>query len=141
MFVRRNPIAAYSEVGVETSVASASPHKLILLLFEGARAALFTARLNMVEGNIAEKGAAISKAIDIINNGLKASLDVEAGGNLAEQLSALYEYMVDRLLFANLKNETAPLDEVLGLLGQIHSAWEEIADRPEVTGFVPKAMP
>lgn len=141
MFVRRNPIAAYSEVGVETSVASASPHKLILLLFEGAKAALYTARLNMANGDIPAKGASISKAIDIINNGLKASLDLEAGGSLAEQLSALYEYMVDRLLFANLKNEVAPLDEVIELLGQIHSAWEEIADRPEVTGFVPRDLP
>lgn len=141
MFVRRNPIAAYSEVGVETSVASASPHKLILLLFEGAKAALYAARLGMTNGDIPGKGVAISRAIDIINNGLKASLDIEAGGNLAEQLSALYDYMVDRLLFANLKNETAPLDEVLGLLGQIHSAWEEIADRPEVTGFTARNNP
>lgn len=131
MFVSRNPIAAYATVGVETSVESASPHKLILLLFEGAKAAILAAKLQMSNGEIAAKGASISKAIDIINNGLKASLDLEAGGSLALQLQALYEYMSDRLLFANLKNEPAALDEVLGLLAQIHSAWEEIGDRPE----------
>lgn len=131
MFVSRNPIAAYATVGVETSVESASPHKLILLLFEGAKAAILAAKIQMSNGEIAAKGASISKAIDIINNGLKASLDLDVGGSLALQLDALYEYMSDRLLFANLKNEPAALDEVLGLLAQIHSAWEEIGDRPE----------
>ena len=123
----RNPTAAYASVGVETSVATADPHKLILLLFEGAKAAILSAKMNMELGNIAEKGRLISNAIDIITNGLKASLDFEKGGDLSLKLAALYDYMVQRLLWGNLKNDPAALDEVMHLLGEIHSAWVEIA--------------
>ncbi len=123
----RNPTAAYASVGVETSVATADPHKLILLLFEGAKAAILSAKMNMELGNIAEKGRLISNAIDIITNGLKASLDFEKGGDLSIKLAALYDYMAQRLLWANMKNDPAALDEVMRLLGEIHGAWAEIA--------------
>lgn len=123
----RNPTAAYASVGVETSVTTADPHKLILLLFEGAKAAILSAKMNMELGNIPKKGQLISNAIDIITNGLKASLDFEKGGDLSLKLAALYDYMAQRLLWANLKNDPAALDEVLHLLGEIHSAWVEIA--------------
>lgn len=122
----RNPVAAYTSVGIETSVPTADPHKLILLLFEGAKIAISAARLQMAEGQIAEKGSSISKAIDIITNGLKASLDYEAGGDLSEKLGALYDYMAQRLLWANLKNDDAALDEVMRLLNELHSAWAQI---------------
>lgn len=123
----RNPTAAYASVGVETSVATADPHKLILLLFEGAKAAILSAKMNMELGNIAEKGRLISNAIDIITNGLKASLDFEKGGDLSIKLAALYDYMAQRLLWANMKNDPAALEEVMRLLGEIHGAWAEIA--------------
>ena len=123
----RNPTAAYASVSLETSVASADPHKLILLLFQGAEAAISSAKLHISFGNIPEKGRAISQAIDIITNGLKASLDFEAGGDLSEKLGALYDYMAQRLLHANLKSDPAALDEVLGLLNELHGAWAQIA--------------
>lgn len=123
----RNPAQSYAKVGLEVAVETASPHKLILMLFDGAVAAINIAKFEMAAGEIAKKGASISKAIDIITNGLRASLDMEAGGELAERLSALYEYMAQRLLFANLKNSTATLDEVLELLISLRSAWEQIA--------------
>lgn len=123
----RNPAQSYAKIGLEVAVETASPHKLILMLFDGAVAAINIAKFEMISGEIAKKGASISKAIDIITNGLRASLDIEAGGELAERLSALYEYMSQRLLFANLKNSTATLDEVLELLISLRSAWEQIA--------------
>lgn len=123
----RNPAQSYAKVGLEVAVETASPHKLILMLFDGAVAAINIAKFEMASGEIAKKGASISKAIDIISNGLRASLDMEAGGELAGRLSALYEYMAQRLLFANLKNNTATLDEVLELLISLRSAWEQIA--------------
>ena len=126
----RKPTAAYQQIGLSSDVTTADPHRLILLLFEGADAALNTASFCMKEGNIPGKGQAISKAISIINDGLLASLDVDAGGELGERLYSLYEYMVDRLLWANLKNDEATLQEVRNLLGTIHSAWLEI--RPQV---------
>lgn len=123
----RNPVAAYASVGVETSVPSADPHQLILLLFEGAKIAISAAKMHMAQGNIAEKGGSISKAIDIITNGLNASLDHEAGGDLTIKLGALYDYMAQRLLWANLKNDAAALDEVMRLLSELHGAWAQIA--------------
>ena len=123
----RNPAQSYAKVGLEVAVETASPHKLILMLFDGAVAAINIAKFEMEAGEIAKKGTSISKAIDIITNGLRASLDMNEGGELAERLAALYEYMAQRLLFANLKNSTAALDEVLELLNSLRSAWEQIS--------------
>lgn len=123
----RRGAAAYSAVGVETGVSTADPHKLILMLFDGAIAAINIAKFELEAGDIPKKGASISKAIDIVSNGLRASLDVEAGGELGERLAALYDYMVQRLLFANLHNNIAALDEVAGLLDTLRDAWTQIA--------------
>lgn len=129
MFIgKASPAQAYQRVGLETSLESADPHKLVVLLFEGAMSAIVAARTHMRDQRIAEKGMAISKAIDIILNGLHASLNREAGGELAERLAALYDYMADRLLVANLNNDPAVLDEVHGLLSTLHGAWLEIGE-------------
>lgn len=123
----QNPAAAYRQVSTDIAVETADPHRLILMLFEGAQSALVMARVHMEQKNVAEKGVAITKAIDIVTNGLLASLDAEKGGELAERLAALYEYICHRLLWANLKNDVAALDEAARLLGELHSAWAQIA--------------
>ena len=123
----RNAISAYQKAGVEAAVEVADPHRLILLLFEGAQAAVGAARAAITQKQIASKGESISKAIDIISNGLKASLDEEKGGDLAGRLGSLYDYMVLRLLQANLKNDDKALEEVAGLISELHSAWREIS--------------
>ena len=123
----RNAISAYQKAGVEAAVEVADPHRLILLLFAGAQAAVGSARAAMQMKQIAAKGEAISKAIDIISNGLKVSLDLENGGDIAVRLEALYDYMVLRLLQANMKNDLKALEEVSGLLEEIHSAWRGIS--------------
>lgn len=127
---QRNPLAAYSHGGLEAQVEAATPHQLILMLFEGAATALNVARLHMQANEYEQKGALISRAISIIASGLQASLDREAGGELAENLHALYGYMVQRLLEANRHNDVARLDEVSLLLLEIHSAWKQIGADP-----------
>lgn len=117
---------AYATVGVETGVAAASPHKLVVMLFEGAMAAIASAIQHMQTGDIAAKGQAISKAIMIIDNGLRASLDKNVGGEVALNLDALYEYMSNRLLLANLKNQQSVLEEVYQLIKGLKDAWEAI---------------
>lgn len=117
---------AYSQVGVENSISSASPHKLVMMLFDGAILAVFRGKAFMQQGNVAAKGESISKAIAIIEEGLKVSLDEEAGGELATNLKALYEYMSNRLLMANIRNDVEGLDEVSRLLGELKTAWEQI---------------
>ena len=127
-----NPSAAYRKAGVETQVDTASPHQIVVMLFDGALSAISTASMHMQAKEISEKGAAISKAIDIIEGGLRACLDYQAGGELAERLGALYEYMCGRLLQANMRNDQKALDEVSGLLGELKGAWQEIANDPAV---------
>ena len=120
---------AYAKVGVETGVSSASPHKLIVMLFDGALIAVKTALQCMQNGNIPAKGQAISKAIMIIDNGLRASLNKKVGGDIAVNLDALYEYMNNQLLLANMNNQAEVIQEVQVLLRDIQGAWEEIAPK------------
>lgn len=118
---------AYAKVGVETGVLAASPHKLVSMLFDGAEVAVNSALHNMKRGDIGAKGAAISKAIMIIENGLRSSLDLKAGGEIAANLDALYEYMVGRLLQANIKNSPELLEEVQKLLADLKGSWNSIS--------------
>ncbi|MCM8596748.1 flagellar export chaperone FliS [Accumulibacter sp.] len=120
-------ISAYRKVSVDVSVEVADPHRLILLLFAGAQAAIANARAAIARNDVAARGEAISKAIDIIGNGLKLSLDPESGGQLADRLAALYDYLVLRLLRANMNGDLAAIDEVSALIEEIHGAWREIS--------------
>ncbi|HUW27670.1 MAG TPA: flagellar export chaperone FliS [Sulfuriferula sp.] len=122
----RNNANTYATVGMETGVVAANPHKLIVMLFDGAKAAIANAMQQMQSGETAAKGRAISQAIAIIDSGLRASLDKAAGGEIAVSLDALYEYMSNRLLVANLNNDPAILEEVSSLLSQLREAWEAI---------------
>nr|WP_163503369.1 flagellar export chaperone FliS [Halomonas socia] len=121
---------AYAKVGVESGVMSASPHQLIVMLFDGAQASIRAARIHMQNGNTAEKGKSISKALDIVNNGLMAALDAERGGDVAQRLASLYDYISRLLLAANLRNDEQSLNEADKLLEDIGTAWREIGTQP-----------
>ncbi|MFP3567206.1 flagellar export chaperone FliS [Paraburkholderia sp. SIMBA_030] len=121
---------AYARVGVETGVMGASPHRLIVMLYQGARQAIAQARMYVQQGNVPARGEAIGKAIQIVESGLQQSLNIEAGGEIAERLNALYGYMSRRLLEANIKQSEAMLVEVDGLLATLEEAWIGIA--PEI---------
>jgi flagellar protein FliS len=137
----RAAIDSYRKVGVETGVGSASPHRLILMLYEGAIAAIAAAQQHMRQKEIAAKGEAISKAISIIEGGLKASLDLSIGGELAQNLYQLYVYMGHRLLQGNMKNDLAALEEVRQLLRQLCSAWESLDATTAAAAAQPSATP
>lgn len=121
---------AYAKISIESGISSADPHMLILMLYQGALLAIANARSGIMRKDIPGKGEAISKAIAIIDEGLKASLDINSGGSLAQNLSSLYEYMCTRLIVANMNNDVNALDEVARLLADLKDAWESI--RPEV---------
>jgi flagellar protein FliS len=135
----RSGANSYAKVGIETGVQSASPHKLIAMLFDGALAALSMARLHMKSGNIAAKGQAISKAVAIINDGLRASLDQRAGGTIAANLDALYAYMGNQLVMANAHNAPETIDEVETLLADLKGAWAAID--PDAKADTPAPAP
>jgi flagellar protein FliS len=131
-----NPVTAlnaYKNVGLESGVAAADPHKLILMLYQGALLAIAAAKNQILRNQVAEKGASVTKAIKIIDEGLKACLDVEAGGDIGKNLFDLYDYMTQRLLIANLKNDLTMLDEVSGLLSELKEAWESIRPTTQST--------
>ena len=109
-------------------VAGASAHGLVALLFEGFMAAVHRAKGAIRQGDIASKGQAISHAVRIIDEGLKAALDLKAGGKLAADLSDLYAYVCVRLIQANLNSDEAALDECVALVSPLRDAWQAIGD-------------
>ncbi|MGK3113352.1 flagellar export chaperone FliS [Candidatus Pantoea formicae] len=122
-----NGTKAYAKIGVESAVMSANQQQLVSMLFDGALSALVRARLFLQDGNIEGKGLSLSKAINIIENGLKQGLVEGTGDELTDNLVGLYAYMVRRLLQANLRNDVEAIEEVEGLLRNIADAWKEVA--------------
>jgi len=118
-------VQQYKRLGLESDVNSASPHRLIQMLMEGGLSKITAAQLCIDNNNISGKGENISTAISIIN-GLQASLDKEAGGEISENLNNLYDYMARRLLEANIHSDKTILDEVANLLQEIKGAWDAI---------------
>jgi flagellar protein FliS len=120
-------VNAYARVGVQTGVMGASPHRLIVMLYQGARQAVAQARMHVQQNNIPARGEAITKAIVIVEQGLQQALNKESGGEIAGRLDALYSYMARRLFEANLEQNEQMLVEVDGLLATLEGAWLGIA--------------
>ena len=118
----------YSQMSVETGVLAASPNKLTIMLYEGAITACRSAIEHMKNKDIQQKGEMLSKAILIIESGLRLSLDKKAGGEIAESLDSLYAYMSRRLTVANIRNQPEMVNEVIKLLVDLKSAWEAIGE-------------
>ena len=118
-------VQEYNRVGIASSIEEANPHRLIQMLMNGALEKIAVAKGNMERGNISQKGGNISWAISIID-GLRASLDMETGGEIAQNLDDLYDYMMRRLARANIENNPDLLDEVTSLMRSIKDAWDEI---------------
>jgi flagellar protein FliS len=116
----------YQSVNTQAQVFDATPHRLIQMLMEGGISRLAQAKGAMERGQVALKGELISKAIAIIG-GLREGLNLEQGGELAGNLDSLYDYMISRLVEANLQNEAALLDEVAELLRNVKTGWDAIS--------------
>jgi len=120
----------YRSVGAYGAAAAADRKELVLRMLDGAQDRIASARGHMQREETADKGEAIGKAIGIID-GLRASLDIEKGGEIAANLDALYDYMNRRLVEANAANRVELLDEVAHLLGEIRTAWQGVIDGAE----------
>lgn len=121
----RRAMEEYQRLSLESQVAQASPHELVQLMLDGAAARIAAARGALEAGETALKGELVGKAIGLVE-GLRVALDHERGGDLAANLSALYEYMARRLLEANLRNDAAALDEVASLIRELQAGWREV---------------
>lgn len=121
-----NGAKAYAKVGLETGITSASPHGLIIMLYDGAIDSIRKAKIYMEKKDVEMKVMAVDKALKIIGDGLNGSVDLEAGGEIAERLSALYSFISKQLIQANAKNDAAGFDTCIELLEDLRSAWLEI---------------
>jgi flagellar protein FliS len=125
---KRSGVAQYGQVAAESEVAYASPHRLVQMLMEGALEKIATAKGCIERQDLEGKSRQISWAMSIIN-GLRTSLDLEAGGAIAVNLDDLYGYMIRRLIDASAQNEAAALGEVLDLMLEIKGAWDAMPDQ------------
>lgn len=128
-FSQQSKLAAYRSVSAHGAVANADPHTLVLTLFDAVLGRLTAARGSIDKGDIVRKAGLLHSSVVLLAE-LRGSLDLHKGGTLAQNLSDLYEYMTRRLVHANVNNDAAAVTEVLGLLGEIRSAWAAIG--PEV---------
>lgn len=118
----------YTQVDIESQVLNASPYQLVKILFDGALSALKRAVIYIEQNNIQQKSRAISKAIAIINEGLNSGVDLEHGGEIAENISLLYDYMIRQLLYANLYNDVDRIQQVIKLLTDSADTWAQLND-------------
>lgn len=123
--------AAYQSTGIETSVNGASPHQLIALLFDALQQALAAAHAAMLRKDIPTKAKQIVRAVRLLEEGLKAGLDMEHGGDIARTLRTLYDYCTQRLTHANLHNDAAAIEEVQRLVAPVADAWRQIGPQAQ----------
>jgi len=136
---KRGGAGEYAAVGTQTGVTEATPHRLIQMLLDGALDKIARAKGAMQRNEIAEKGNHITSASSIVH-GLRDSLDMDAGGEMAANLANLYDYMVRRLVEGHVANDIAALDEVTSLLREIKRGWDAIPNEAISGGEMVKSM-
>lgn len=121
----RGSLQAYKQVSVNSQLASASPHRIVQMLMAGAIERLVQGKAAMEQGNMAAKGERLNKALEIISS-LRETLSMSDGGDVAVNLDRLYDFMMRHILDANLNNDPEKIAEVISLLSEIKSAWDQI---------------
>jgi flagellar protein FliS len=126
---------SYKTIGLETSVLGASPHQLVSLLFDALQQSLAAARGAMLSGDISAKGRAIGMSVRILEEGLKAGLNANRGGEIAKNLRAVYDICILRLTEANIRNDVAIIDEVIRLIAPVCDGWQQIKGDAAVQSY------
>lgn len=124
--VNTRAASAYKRVAAETGVQGADPHQLVGMLYDALLQAMNQARGAIERGEVQAKGAALGKAVRILEEGLKAGLNLREGGELARNLKGLYEFSVKQLTHANLRNDSAAVAEVVELIEPLAQSWQQI---------------
>jgi flagellar protein FliS len=121
----RGSLQAYKKVSVDSQLSAASPHKVVQMLMAGAIERLVQGKAAMLQGNISVKGERLGKALDIVIS-LRSCLSMDDGGDIARNLDQLYEFMITQITTANQQNEPKPIDDVIDIIREIKSAWDQI---------------
>lgn len=124
----RQAMSAYSNTQIHSGIMDASPHKLTAMLLGGAIDRVNAARGAIEKGDVARRGEMLGKTISILAQ-LQADLDMSLGGEIAQNLEALYDYMIRGLVDANRENDGDKLDEVQALLSEVKAGWDGIKDQ------------
>ncbi|MDR3065350.1 MULTISPECIES: flagellar export chaperone FliS [Comamonas] len=124
--LNRNAANVYKQMGVQSVVDGASPHTLIQLLFDALEASLNAAKGAMQRGDVDEKGRQIGKAVRILEEGLKAALNQEQGGEIAQNLASLYDYSITQITLANLRNDVSLLEAAQNVIAPVAQGWREM---------------
>jgi len=136
-YSRNMQLAAYQSVAVHGGVAQDDPHRLVLMLMDGAMQRIAAARGCIERGDRAQKAQMLQRSLAIIDE-LRASLDPQVGGALSQNLADLYDYMGRQLIRANVEDRSSSLDEVLGLMTEIRGAWAAIGPAAAAPPAVPR---
>ncbi|QXO18093.1 MULTISPECIES: flagellar export chaperone FliS [Vibrio] len=121
----RGSLQAYKKVSVDSQLSAASPHKIVQMLMGGAIERLIQGKAAMLQGHIPVKGERLGKALEIVIS-LRSCLSMNDGGEIAENLDQLYEFMITQITTANYENDPQPIDDVIDILREIKSAWDQI---------------
>jgi flagellar protein FliS len=121
----RGSLQAYKKVSVDSQLSAASPHRVVQMLMAGAIERLIQGKVAMEQGNIPVKGERLGKALDIIIS-LRSCLSMEDGGEIASNLDQLYDFMITQVTRANQANNPQPIDDVIDIIREIKSAWDQI---------------
>lgn len=134
--------SAYQRINVETSMHTLDQHQLVSLLYQGVLSSVAAARGALARGDVLTKCNSISKAVRILEEGLLTALDREAGGELAQNLEAVYDYALRRLIQANAANDDAMLQEVMRLIEPIAQGWNAMKNNNQAApGVAAEAVP
>jgi flagellar protein FliS len=126
MYGSKNLSNVYRRIDIETGVSGASSHHLITMLFNGALDAMTQGKGALASRDVPTKCAALTKAVRIVDEGLKAALNLNDGGELALNLADLYTYIAKQLTLANVRNDMQAIDECHRLLAPLRDAWVSI---------------
>ena len=124
--MKKSGVNAYASVGLETGVVDASPLKLIVMLYDGAITACIKAQQAMAQHDIAKKGEYLTQAVTIVDSGLRTCLDKRAGGDIAQNLDQLYQYMTRTLMEGSVRQDVKKVQEIQQLLMELKGAWETL---------------
>lgn len=132
MSVNLNALKQYKNVDLRATIETASPHKLISMLFDGAQGSLARAKGAIERGSIQERTTHLNKASEIVVT-LKGSLDLEKGGEVAANLDSLYDYVLRSIMLANRNNDLEKVQEVMDLLGEVRRGWSEMPNEIKIS--------
>lgn len=124
--VNARSVNAYKRVSVDTETTQGNPHRLVEMLFDGFLSNVGAARSALARGDIKAKCQHIGVAVRILEEGLRGSLNLADGGELAVNLQSLYEYCAMRLTIANVRNDDVVMEEVMKVISPIADGWKQI---------------